>query len=120
MSDDDLRNYVLWLRDYKNLLNRHIGELEAEGSGTDALTLGERHRREMQELNARMPVSGLKLYALRETVAGVATIDIERQKAVFVPGRNEMALASARKKYGNDFVDWIVSNEPMIDRTMMQ
>jgi hypothetical protein len=56
--------------------------------------------------------------ALGETVPGVATLEFQGGKVVYVPGRNAIALAAARSKYGDQFVDWIVARESTIARIL--
>jgi hypothetical protein len=136
VTDDELAKYVVWWRDYLELVARNQAELEelrqrisskysfAEtgriSQDPELLATLDRQRSTMQELDNRRPVDGLKMQALRDTVPGVATLEFQRDKVVYVPGRNEIALAAARQKYGDQFVDWIVARESTIARILSQ
>ena len=74
----------------------------------------------MNALEQRTPVSGVKERAIAEALGGIATIDLNSEKVEFIPGHNETALASARAKYGSEFVDWVVAREPAITRILSQ
>ena len=50
----------------------------------------------------------------------MATLEHQGDKVVYVPGHDEIALAAARNKYGDKFVDWVVSREKMIARALAE
>jgi len=50
----------------------------------------------------------------------VATLEHQGDKVVYVPGHDEIALAAARNKYGDKFVDWVVWREKMIARALAE
>jgi hypothetical protein len=134
VTEDELANYVRWWRDYLTLVDRHRIELEAvtqrvsskyplaqtdrSAQDPELLATFERQRRAMQELMNHMPVDGLKMQALRDAVPGVATFDLKGGKAVYVPGHDEIVLAAARKRYGDKFIDWLISRESSIARAL--
>jgi hypothetical protein len=136
VTDDELTKYVRWWRDYLTLVNRHLIELDAVrkrvsskysfadmnrmSEDPELLATVERQRSAMQELDSHRPVDGLKMQALRDTVPGVATLEYQGDKVVYVPGHDEIALAAARNKYGDKFVDWVVSREKMIARALAE
>jgi hypothetical protein len=136
VTEDELTKYVAWWREYLTLVNRHLIEMEAvtrsvsskysfadtDKVSQDPVLLAtlDRQRSAMQELDSRRPVDGLKMQALRDTVPGVATLEFQSDKVAYVPGHNDIALAAARQKYGDKFVDWIVSREGAIARTLSQ
>jgi hypothetical protein len=136
VTDDELAKYVVWWRDYLEVGNRNVVEMNAVSKRVaskysfadtgriaqdpELLAASERQRNAMKEVMNRMPVDGVKMDALGETVPGVATLEFQGDKVVYVPGRNEIALAAARKNYGDQFVDWIVARESTIARILSQ
>jgi hypothetical protein len=136
VTDEELTKYVVWWREDLVLVNHNIAEMETvrervaakysfaelERMTQDPELLGtlEGQRSAMQELDNRRPVDGLKMQALRDTVPGVATLEFQGDKVVYVPGRDEIVLAAARKRYGDQFVDWIVARESAIARILSQ
>jgi hypothetical protein len=134
VTEDDLAKYVRWWRDYLTLVQRHRLELDATtqrvaarypfaqtdriAQDPELLATLERQRSAMQELMDQTPVDGLKMQALRDAVPGVATFDLEGGKVVYVPGHDEIVLAAARQRYGDKFIDWLLSRESLIARAV--
>lgn len=134
VTDEELIAYASWLHDYVKLqkegrieseemfgrLSRRDSWAKADGISSDPalLAMVERHRNAMAELERRMPAENAKMQALSETIAGVVTVDLSGRKVELVPGHNEIALTTARQRYGDEFVDWILSREALIVRTV--
>ena len=130
VTEDELTKYVAWWHDYLTLANRNriemdavtrsvsskysFGDTDKISQDPELLATLDRQRSAMQELDSRRPVDGLKMQALRDTVPGVATLEFQGDKVAFVPGHNEIALAAARQRYGDKFVDWVISRESVI------
>jgi hypothetical protein len=72
----------------------------------------------MQAPIDRMPLKGAKAQALSDTLAGIGAIIAQPHKLVFAARRVEQALAKARQKYGNDYVQWVLSRESAIVDTL--
>lgn len=136
VTEDELTRYAAWWRDYLTLVNRNRIEMDAVtrsvsskysfadtdriAQDPELLATLDRQRSAMQELDRRRPVDGLKMQALRDTVPGVATLELQGDKVAYVPGHNEIALAAARQRYGDEFVDWVISRESVIARILSE
>jgi hypothetical protein len=133
-SDSALATWLEWHRDWGRLVNRHRAELDvevarraAEHPGVqqralavdpDYLAIFNRQREEMREMMARAP-HGLIAEGLAETLLGIGKLTGSSQGTmVFLPGRDDVALSAARAKYGDDFVQWVLSHEAEITSTL--
>jgi hypothetical protein len=133
-SDDALSSWLEWHRDWGRLVNRHRVEQDAEvarraaggpGASDQALAADPgflaviyRQREEMRAMMARAP-RGLTADGLAETTLGMGKLTAGSQGTmVFIPGRDEVALADARAKYGEDFVRWVLAHEAEIGSTL--
>lgn len=131
----ELTSYLEWYRDWKHLVNRHRGEGEAAvllaaakypsdsyaKVATDPAFIADHERRaaEQQAHYAREP-KGLTAAALKATIQGIGRMVIRPDGMVYEAGRDEAALAAARAKYGEKFVDWVLAHETVINETLAQ
>lgn len=136
ISEDELIKYLVWWREYATLTSHNMAEMKAVSDRIAArYSLGssdriaqdpelvamlERQQVAARDIEARAPLSRPKMEALGETVAGIATLEPKDGGVVFVAGHNEIALASARSKYGDEFVDWVVARESLVARVLSQ
>ena len=133
-SDSTLASWLAWQRDLMQLVNKQRDEQDAEvrritaGSprlGDDRiahdpalLALLERQRADMAALQARMP-EGPVVNALGATIGGLGQLTADADgRMVYLPRRDEAALAAARAQYGDAFVDWLLAHEREIDEAL--
>lgn len=125
VTEDDLEKYVRWSRDFAVQANKNIVEMRAmtDRSGvsqSEVVSMVERQRRESAEIMSREPATGVKSNALGAAIAGVVSIDFQGDKVEYRFGHDEVALASARQKYGDQFVDWVVAREDKIRKILSE
>jgi hypothetical protein len=129
-SDAALTQYLAWQHDFRTQVKRHRIEQEATaqrvagkypafstGLSTDPelLAVLTRQRRDMQFLMDRMP-KGPTMEALGATIEGLGTTTAgpEGIALIYTPRRDEAVLDSARAKYGDGFVRWVIQHEGTI------
>jgi len=134
LTDDELASYLTWSREYIALANSHKAELDAVAErGAARLPFGDpgkiaqdpellaaldRQRTAMQAQLDRMPLKGAKAQALGETLAGIGAFVAQPDGLVYTARRDEQALANARRKYGDEYVQWVLSRESTIVATL--
>lgn len=128
-TDEALMGYVEWTRDWKQLTNRHKAELDLVTEQAAArlplkdlgkavedpdfvATLG-RQGAEMKAHFAGLP-RGPMADGFQATLEGIGTMLPQPNGYIYVPGRDDARLATARKTYGDEFVDWVLEREATI------
>lgn len=128
VTDDELNRFLEWVRQDQIQTDRHAQEnreiVNKIDSNTDPAyaAMVERQRKEMEAMKNAMPVSEEKARALVQTIQGIGGWRADESqievRSVFVPGHSERLLAQARQKYGDEFVDWVLSRESRIVQTL--
>jgi hypothetical protein len=134
-TEEELTSYLEWWRDWKRLTNRNAAELyevmervsrkyprddtRSLAADPEYLAVYNRHRTEMKSHMDRKP-KGPTATALNATVPALGPIVIHPKAMVYEPRRDEAALAAARAKYGDTFVDWVLAREHIIVQTLSQ
>ena len=93
-------------------------EVDKVAEDPELLELLAAQREAMLALQRRQPLDGLALRAVLTVLEGLAPLRVEPGRLYYVAARDEAVLAQARRAYGDAFVDWMVSREPLILETL--
>ncbi|HEX2781128.1 MAG TPA: hypothetical protein VHM30_16630 [Gemmatimonadaceae bacterium] len=130
-SDSDLAAFLDWQRQLMLLVGQQRAEqdslvatlartgLQPEGLSTNPqlLALVERQRTAMDELQSRIP-RGPTATGLGFALPGLGQMTGTAEGLVWIPKRDDAVLAQARARFGDDFVDWLIAREDIIDTAL--
>lgn len=114
-----LRHYFA-AKEMSERVGRKYGlhEVDKVAEDPELLELLAAQREAMLALQRRQPLDGLALRAVLTVLEGLAPLRVEPGRLYYVAARDEAVLAQARRAYGDAFVDWMVSREPLILETL--
>jgi hypothetical protein len=131
ISDDELVAFVRWQREYAEVFNSHWVELNALGGDDPAAALRDpkafeakvaevaaRQSPVMKALLDRVPLKDVSAELVTEAVGGIFHYDNSPSGQNLVVARDEVRLDAARRRFGKDAIDDIVSREPLILTTL--
>ena len=134
-TDEALTTYLTSVHDWMQMTNRHADENEMlmrklsaryPLSGTGHLAQDpelvaqlNRQREEMAGVVAGAPV-GAMAAALGTTIGGIGQGTLDGGRMTFVVQPNDSALAAARARYGDTFVNWVLARKGRIIAALSQ
>jgi hypothetical protein len=134
-TDEALTTYLTSVHDWMQMTNRHAEEnemlmrkLSARYRLSGASQLAQdpelvaqlnRQREEMAAVVAGTPV-GPMAAALGTTIGGIGHGTLDGRRMTFLVEPNDSALAAARARYGETFVDWVLARKGRIIATLSQ
>lgn len=125
ISDAEIDSYIEWWRTDVAFVTKHLGEMgelqerlsrkyspaniDKIQSDPDVLAMMERQREERMEHHRNKPISPEKAGGFDSVLAGLGRTVTRDGRTVYEVHHQERALRGARDKYGDPFVDKVLS-----------
>jgi hypothetical protein len=134
ISDDEIDSYIAWwraeldlgrerVREMDELLERldkkySLADLDKVQEDPELLAMLERQREEAMERKRNTPIAQEKAEGFDSVLAGLGRTVNREGRTIYEVHHEERALQGARDKYGDEFVDKVLSREDDIAAAM--